>query len=95
MLLICYTYILRYRKHKKGQKMTTNKIAKRIVTLSLITGTIIYATDLVQVEPIPTEKSYQEMSLTQLQEKVETLSQDGDLPFDMGLELIERWTQEA
>ena len=75
--------------------MKINKILKRIVTLSLITGTIIYATVLVQFEQIPVEKPYQEMSITELQENVETLSQKGELPFNMGLELMERWTQES
>lgn len=75
--------------------MPINKILKRIVTLSLITGTIMYATGLIQFEQTLIEKSYQDMSLPQLQEKVETLSQDGNLPFDMGLELIERWTEES
>lgn len=74
--------------------MKRNKILKRIVTLSLITGSIIYATGLVPVEPTCVEKYYQDMSLTELQEKVETLSQHGDLPFTMGLELMERWKME-
>ena len=73
--------------------MTINKILKRIVTLSLITGSIMYATDIVQFEQIPVKNPCQEMSLTELQEKVEILSQNGELPFEMGLELMERWTQ--
>ncbi len=75
--------------------MKINKILKRIVTLSLITGSIMYVTGLVQFEKTLVEKSYQDMSLTQLQEKVETLSQNGDLPFDMGMELMGRWTQKS
>ncbi len=75
--------------------MKINKILKRIVTLSLITGSIMYATGLVQFEQTLVEKSYKDMSLIELQEKVETLSQHGDLPFEMGCELIERWTQKS
>lgn len=75
--------------------MKINKILKSIVTLSLITGSIMYVTGLVQFEQALVEKSYQDMSLTQLQEKVETLSQNGDLPFDMGMELMGRWTQKS
>ena len=75
--------------------MKINKILKRIVTLSLITGSIIYVTGLVQFEHTPVEKSYKDMNLTELQEKVETLSQNGNLPFDMGMELMGRWTQKS
>lgn len=75
--------------------MKINKILKRIVTLSLITGSIVYVTGLVKFEETLVKKSYQEMSLTELQEKVETLSQNGDLPFDMGMELMERWRQKS
>ncbi len=73
--------------------MKINKILKRIVTLSLITGSIMYVTGLVPFEKTLIEKSYQDMSLTELQKKVETLSQNGDLPFNMGMELVGRWTQ--
>ncbi len=73
--------------------MKINKRLKRIVTLSLITGSIMYVTGLVPFEKTLIEKSYQDMSLTELQKKVETLSQNGDLPFNMGMELVGRWTQ--
>ena len=36
--------------------------------------------------------SYSQMSTAQLQEEVERRSINGDLSFDMGLELIRRWT---
>lgn len=75
--------------------MPINKILTKIVTLSLITISIMYATGFIQFEQILSEKSYQDMSLTQLQEEVETRSQEGDLPFELGLELIERWTQKS
>jgi hypothetical protein len=36
--------------------------------------------------------SYQYMSTTQLEKEVEQHSLNEDLPFEMGLELIKRWT---
>ncbi|HEY9129742.1 MAG TPA: hypothetical protein VIN02_07900 [Sulfurovum sp.] len=36
--------------------------------------------------------SYKHMSTAQLQEEVERRSINGDLSFDMGLELIKRWS---
>ena len=73
--------------------MKINKMLTRIMTLSIITVSIMYATSLLQHNHTLTEKTYHDMSMIELQEEVEELSQDGDLPFDMGLELIERWTQ--
>ena len=39
------------------------------------------------------EKSYQSMSTAQLQEEVEKRSISGDLSFDLGMELMNRWTK--
>jgi len=55
----------------------------------------MYATSLLQHNHTLTQKTYHDMSMTELQEKVEDLSQNGDLPFDMGLELMKRWTQKS
>jgi len=73
--------------------MKRNKILTRIILLSFITGSIMYATGLVQFNHTHIEKSYHDMSMTELQEEVEMLSKDGALPFDMGCELIKRWTR--
>ena len=68
--------------------MKRNKILTRIILLSLITVSIVYASRLVQ----PTH-TYHDMSIIELQEEVEELSQNGELPFDMGCELMKRWTR--
>ena len=75
--------------------MKINKMLTRIMILSLITVSIMYATSLLQHNHTLTQKTYHDMSMTELQEKVEDLSQNGDLPFDMGLELMKRWTQKS
>lgn len=87
---LLYIYII-LAHNTKGYKMKTNKILTKIVTLSLITASVLYARSLVQ----PNQISYQGMSIIELQEEVEVLSQEGDLPFDMGLELMKRWTTKS
>jgi len=72
-----------------------NKMLTRIILLSLIAGSIMYTTGLIQFNHTHAQKTYHDMSMTELQEEVEVLSQHGDLPFDMGLELMERWTQKS
>lgn len=73
--------------------MKRNKTLTKIVTLSLITVSIVYASKLVQFNNTLPQATYHNMDLTELQEAVEQGSLNGDLPFDMGLELIKRWTQ--
>ena len=73
--------------------MKINKILTKMMTLLIITGSIISAAILVQPNLSLVQNTYNDMNITQLQEEVENLSQNGNLPFDMGLELIERWTQ--
>lgn len=73
--------------------MKRNKTLTKIVTLSLITVSIVYASRLVQFNHTLPQATYHHMDLTELQEAVEQGSQNGDLPFDMGLELMKRWTQ--
>lgn len=73
--------------------MKINKIFRNIILLSLITISIIYATSLLHPTHTFVKNTYQHMSITELQEEVEKLTQKGDLPFDMGLELMKRWTQ--
>lgn len=73
-------------------KVKTPKILTRIIPLVLITLSIVYATGLVELNVVSSETTYSNMSTIQLQEEVEKLSQKGDLPFSMGMELIKRWT---
>ena len=40
----------------------------------------------------PEIKSYHKMSTYELQQQVESLSQTGEVPFEMGVELIHRWS---
>lgn len=37
--------------------------------------------------------SYQYMSTEELEKEVEKLTASGDIPFDMGMELMKRWTK--
>lgn len=73
-------------------KFKTQKTLIRVFTLSLIAVSIGYATKLIRLNNTLPEITYQEMSTTELQEKIERLSQNGDVPFPMGMELIKRWT---
>lgn len=72
--------------------MERNKILPKIITLSLITVSIMYASKFVQLNNTLLQATYHDMDLTELQEAVEIRSQNGDLPFDMGCELMKRWT---
>lgn len=71
---------------------------KKIAILSLISATMIYAfteQDFNLVEnKLQTSKdnSYIYMTTPQLEKEVEQYSRNGNLPFDMGIELIKRWT---
>ena len=75
------------------------RILGRIVTLSFFTITIINACNESSFTTLKTKantsinKLYQTMSTTQLQKEVEKRSINGDLPFEMGIELIKRWTK--
>ncbi len=69
------------------------KVLVKVVTLSFITVSIIYATGFVHLDNISQETTYSNMSTMQLQIEVERLSQSGDLPFPIGMELIKRWTK--
>ncbi len=75
--------------------MKINKTLTKIFTLSLMTVSIIYASRLMQLNNTLPQKTYHEMDLTELQKEVELRSQNGDLPFEMGLELIKRWSTES
>ena len=75
-------------------KVKKPKILVNIITLSLITVTVIYATGFVNLSDTSPKTIYSNMSTMQLQIEVERLSQNGDLPFSMGMELIQRWTKD-
>ena len=65
----------------------------RIVTLSLMSVTIMYAEKLIIGSNTLPVVTYNDMNTLELQIEVEKLSQNGDLPFEMGLALMERWTK--
>ena len=73
-------------------KVKTPKTLRKIIPLSLITVSIIYATGLVNISDTSAQITYSNMSTTELQKEVARLSQNGDVPFPMGMELIKRWT---
>lgn len=65
----------------------------KFIAISLIMVGIIYVTRLVELNNTCPEVIYQEMDTADLQKEVERLSQNGDLPFPMGMELMKRWAQ--
>jgi hypothetical protein len=86
-------------KHKgRVLKTETTFTLKKIAVLSLISVAMIYAFSEHNFSSVENKSktthndSYKFMSTAQLQEEVEKRSINGDLPFDMGLELIKRWT---
>jgi len=77
-------------------KVKPARILTRVSILSLITVSIMYGAGIIDLSDTTDTSSqtvYTNMSTIQLQIEVERLSQKGELPFPMGLELIERWTQ--
>lgn len=74
------------------------KILGKIIVLSLITVTMTYGSNTENLNSLKNkdyttlESSYQNMSTAQLQEEVEKRSINGNLSFDMGMELIKRWS---
>lgn len=73
--------------------MKINKVPLKFVTLSLITVTVMHAEKLVTVDNTLPEITYNDMNTLELQIEVEKLSQTGNLPFEMGLALMQRWTK--
>lgn len=75
------------------------KILEKIIIFSLITITTTYASNennmnIIENQPNSTvEKSYQHLSTAQLQEEVEKRSINGELSFEMGMELLKRWSK--
>ncbi|MCF6243796.1 MAG: hypothetical protein L3J43_02025 [Sulfurovum sp.] len=62
--------------------------------LKIIIGSF-FATSMVYASGAftPQVKSYHTMSTQELQEQVEELSLKGTLPFEMGVELMHRWSE--
>ena len=78
-------------------KVNPVKILTKVSILSLITVSIMYGTGIIDLSDntdTSSQTAYKNMSTIQLQIEVERLSQNGEVPFPMGLEFIERWTQE-
>ena len=77
------------------------KTVATIITLSIITTTItqastqnnIIAEDTFTPCGLDETVHYDEMTTAMIQLEVEKHSQKGDLPFDLGKELIKRWTK--
>lgn len=72
---------------------------KLLIILSLFAVTMSYASNKNSVNALKNRsntvidnKSYSHMSTAELQEEVEKRSINGELSFNMGLELIKRWS---
>ena len=61
----------------------------KVIVGSFFTTSIVYASGLFQTEV----KTFQQMSTQELQQQVEMRSNKGTLPFEMGLELMHRWSK--
>ncbi|MEA2048230.1 MAG: hypothetical protein U9O64_07255 [Campylobacterota bacterium] len=72
--------------------MKKNKIFTKFVTLSLIGMSILYASRFIEMKNTVSHLPYSKMETSLLQEEIERRSQNGNLPFEMGLELIKRWS---
>ena len=68
---------------KKGFDM---KIIKQTIALSILSVTLTFAS-------INNDTDYSMMSTVELEKEVELLSINGDLPFEMGIELLKRWKE--
>lgn len=73
---------------------------EKIIIISLFTTTMTYASNKNNVNTIENNantklenNSYKHMSTAQLQEEVEKRSLNGDLSFNMGMELMKRWSK--
>jgi len=74
--------------------MTTQPTIAKIILFLLVTASIVYATDILGFSKSSKLHSYATMSTMQLQQEVERHSLDEDLPFEMGLELMKRWSND-
>ena len=62
------------------------KIVKQTIALSILSVTLTFAS-------INNDTNYSMMSTVELEKKVELLSINGELPYEMGLELLKRWKE--
>lgn len=72
----------------------TKRIIKTFIGTALVTTSISFAGS-IETEEVKTEKlclSHTCMSTEKLEREVEKRSLEGNLPFEMGLELIKRWS---
>jgi len=80
------------------------RILVRMIAFICISSTMVYAANIkmnvttmgvkpevVKIASIST--SYHYMSTTELEKEVERLTVIGDVPFEMGMELMKRWTK--
>ena len=67
------------------------KTLQTIIALSLLSFTLATANQIDTKEVT----NYSNISTAELEKKVELLSQAGQLPFEMGLELMKRWSHKA
>lgn len=78
--------------------MKTLKTVTKIITLSLMTVTMASANKPTNFNPAcevglaSIETIYQTMSTSQLQRAVERHSKNDEVTFNMGIELMKRWT---
>lgn len=70
------------------------KLLIRLIALLTLTLGLVYASTVISTQKEKATLSYKDMSTTQLQIEVEKLSNEGKLPFEMGLELMKRWQTE-
>ena len=67
------------------------KTLQTIIALSLLSFTLATANQIDTKEVT----NYSNISTAELEKKVELLSQAGQVPFEMGLELMKRWSHKA
>ena len=60
------------------------KIIKQTIALSILSVTLTFAS-------INNDTNYRMLSTVELEKEVQNLSINGELPFEMGMELIKRW----
>ena len=79
-------------------KTKTSRTFAKLIVLSLMTITLASAnkptnfSPTVNQELVSMETIYTTMSTYQLQKEVERRSRNGEVTFDMGMELMKRWT---
>jgi len=85
-------------------QINKQRILGRMMTLICVTATMSYATNTrVNVTSMGIQSeiteftavntAYQDMSTTELEKEIERLTDSGDVPFGMGVELMKRWTK--